>query len=689
MNISLDQAVVYDTESFPNSWTLHAEPLWSSEQYVWEISEFRDDRQSLMQWFSWLSLNQIPMIGYNNDGYDYSIIHYLFHNPQCTVADLYAKNDSIISGDFADRFKHTIWPRDRFAPQIDLYKLNHFDNDAKRTSLKDLMVAMRSEDVKESSVPFAQPVTREQIETDVVPYGAHDVSDTKRFAHYCMNAIQFRVGLVPQFGLDALSWNDTKVGEMMLIDRLGEDVCFERVPIIGRDGQPWIDWSTGEPKTKKQKRQTVRSYIPVKDMIFPYIQFRHPEFQRVHQFMLQQTLTPADMSKEAAKEQESPLSIKCVVGGITFAFGSGGVHASVESQKFVATDEWLIRDIDVGGMYPAISNVNRLAPEHLGEAFVQIYAMLPTERAQHAKGTQENSRLKLAGNAAWGKSKSPHSCFYDPKYALTVPINGQLMICMLVDWLLDVPTVKLIQANTDGVSYMIHKDHLAQAQDIERQWQEYTCLTLEEAEYSRMWVKDVSNYVAEYTSGKLKLKGKYWHPTPGPDYAKSISDAGAWHKNFNPCVVPRAAIAAMVHGIPPEAFIACHTDPFDFMIKCKVGRSDQLLLGGVEQQRVTRYYMAHDGLEMVKVSPPVAGGVVGQWKRANGVTKAQYEARMIETGGEHCETVCTKNRSKYTERRTAIQAGWRIAACNVASDFSFDRLNREWYVSEARKLIIG
>jgi hypothetical protein len=685
--ITLDQAIVYDTESFPNSWTLHAEPLWSSEQYVWEISEFRDDRQSLIQWFNWLGANQIPMIGYNNDGYDYALIHYLFHNPQCTFADLYAKNDSIISGDFNDRFKHTIWPRDRFAPQIDLMKVNHYDNENRRTSLKDLQVAMRAANVQESTVPFGQPVTREQIETDVIPYGAHDVSETKQFALHCLKALEFRITLVPQFGLDALSWNDTKIGEMMLIDKLGEDICFERVPIIGRDGQPWIDYATGQPKTKKQKRQTVRSFIPVKDIVFPYIQFRHPEFQRVHQFMLQQTLTPSDMSKEAGKEQESPLTIQASVGGLTFAFGSGGVHASVESQRFIATDEWLIRDIDVGGMYPAISNVNKLAPEHLGEPFVQTYAMLPTERAQHAKGTAENKRYKLAGNAAWGKSKSPHSCFYDPKYALTVPVNGQLMICMLVDWLIDVPGIRLIQANTDGISYMVHRDHLPQAQEIERRWQDYTMLTLEEAMYSRMWVKDVSNYVAEFTNGKLKLKGKMWHPD-GIDYAKSVSDAEAWHKNFNPVIVPRAAVAAMVHGIPPEIFIAAHTDPYDFMIKCKVNRSDQLLLGGVEQQRVTRYYMARDGQELVKVSPPVAGGVIGQWKRANGVTKAQFDARMVETDGQWCDSVCTKNRSKYTERRTAIQAGWKVAVCNVASDFSFDRLDREWYVSEARKLIV-
>lgn len=189
--------------------------------------------------------------------------------------------------------------------------------------------------------------------------------------------------------------------------------------------------------------------------------------------------------------------------------------------------------------------------------------------------------------------------------------------------------------------------------------------------------------------GKLKLKGAYWSPDPN-DYAASISNSSppCWHKDFNPVVVQRAAVAAMVHGIPTETFIRCCVDPFDFMLRVKVGRSDTLLIGSTEQQRVTRYFMARDGQEMTKISPPVAGGVIGQWKRANGVTQVEYDRVMQETGGEWDERVCTKNRSKYAERRTSIQAGWKVAQCNVASDFSFARLDYQWYINEANKLVI-
>ena len=72
------------------------------------------------------------------------------------------------------------------------------------------------------------------------------------------------------------------------------------------------------------------------------------------------------------------------------------------------------------------------------------------------------------------------------------------MLCMLAEMLLEVPTVQFIQVNTDGITYRIHKDHVAQAEQVEKTWENYTMLKLESGYYSRMWIRDVNNYVAEY-----------------------------------------------------------------------------------------------------------------------------------------------------------------------------------------------
>jgi len=681
-NMTLDNAQVYDIEVFPNLMTLTAEHLWSDTVATWEISPWRDDRQQLMQWFTWLSQTQTPMIGFNSEMYDYVICHFILHNPQCTNADIYAKSKSIIGSN--DRFGHTIWPRDRFAPQIDLLKVHHFDNQAKRTSLKALQVNMRSDSVRESRLGFDDPVQQHDIDGEVIPYNLHDVRETKKFAHHSMGALEFRLGLVEQFGVECLSWNDTKIGEKMLEARLGEDVCYERV----QSGE----WPDGRPRFRKTRRQTQRDRIALRDIIFPYVRFDNPEFQRVHQFMLEQVLTPDDLDgPESTKIKTKGVftDLSASVGGLTFHFGTGGVHASVERQRYVATDEWIIRDIDVAALYPSIAIVNRLAPQHLGEAFVAEYAKIPAERKLHAKGTYLNASLKLAANGAWGKSNSIYSCFYDPQYAMTIPINGQLMICMLAEKLVEVPSLSLVQCNTDGISYMIHRDHLDQAKQIEQWWQDYTQLVLEDVQYQSMAIRDVNNYIAVDTKGKQKLKGAYWFPDP-TDYVNSISNASppAWHKSLDCPIVQRAAVMAMVDNIPPEVTIRCHTDPFDFMLRAKCDRSSRLMLGEQEMQRVMRYYIAKHGEPLVKISPPAAGGVVGQWKRANGVTKAEYERVMAETGGAWDERVCTKNKSVYEDRKIAFQAGWQVADCTVASDFQWGNLNYEWYIAESRKLII-
>lgn len=481
--ITLEHAVAYDIETLPNCITVAAESLNSDARAVWEISQYRDDRHLLRQWFNWLHENQVPMIGFNSEGFDYPVLHVLWNNPQATYAELYAKSQQMIGGGDDDRFAHTIWPRDRFAPQIDLYKLHHFDNKSKRTSLKALQVNMRSASVVESAVPFGVDVAQVDVDTKLIPYNQHDVSETKQFAKYSMGAIEFRLGLVDQFGVECLSWNDTKIGEKMLEQRLGDDVCYDR--------------SSG----RKQRRQTPRSRIALRDIIFPYVQFQTPEFQRVHAFMMDQVLTPEDIG-----DPDAPIKTKGVftdlhadVGGIRFDFGTGGVHASVENKRFQADAEWMIRDIDVASLYPSVSRVNRLAPQHLGGAFVAEYAKLIEERRLHAKGTVENAALKLAANGAYGKSNSMFSFLYDPAYTLTITVNGQLLLCMLVEKLLQgVPSASLIAVNTDGITYMLRRNELPQAKEVENHWENFTKLTLEDAEYSRIFVRDVNSYVAEY-----------------------------------------------------------------------------------------------------------------------------------------------------------------------------------------------
>lgn len=677
--IDLANAVVYDIECLPNVFTLCAESLHRDDNFVWEVSEFRDDRRSLFAWFEHLRTNQIPMIGFNNMTYDYVMIHDFFqqgHNWNNQI--LYELSQSLIKQP-VEQFKRQIWESDRFTPQIDLFRIHHFNNKAKSTSLKALQVNMRSRFVVEGALPWDRPASEEDIQRVLIPYNRHDVSETKKFAHFSRKALDFRISLQSQVQGDVLNFDDTKLGAKIMEQRLGDELCYYR------DGN-----------NKRQKRQTPRDTIRLADIIFPYISFNDPEFARVLEWMRAQTLTKADMEDKDSRIQTKGVfkGVSARVGGIDFQFGTGGIHASVPSQRFVATDEWLIRDIDVAALYPNIGIKNRLAPAHLGGAFVKEYARLPEDRKRyqetHGKKSVEANSMKLASNGTYGNTNSPHSIFYDPQYTMTITINGQLMLCMLAEWLCRVPTLQLIQANTDGITYRVHRDHEPQAAAWCRQWEAHTLLTLEDVSYRRMWIRDVGSYIAEAMDGSLKLKGAYWHPDP-ERYADSISETQppSWHKDLSNVVSIRAANAQMIHGIPLETFIRTHTDRFDFMCRAKVDRQSQLFIGTQEVQRVTRYYVARDGAPMRKVSPPPEGCVIGEYKRAPKIDDLTFRRVMSEIApGTWDERIHTKNKSRYELRETQFEAGWLVRDCNDAANFSFTNIAYEYYEQEARKLII-
>lgn len=667
--MNLANSIIYDIETFPNCFTLTMECLNTDQSSTWEISEFRDDRRQLIEWLNWLRITQTPMIGFNNINFDYPVVHFIYTNPNCTVKQIYEKAMSIIQGN--DRFGHLIWADDRFAPQIDIFKIYHFDNVAKSTSLKALQINMRSDSVVDMPVEVGSILTKEQIDNYLIPYNIHDVKETKRFVQFSMTALDFRTSLIPQFGVDVMNWPDTKIGSRMMEAKIGDELCYDR--------------STG----RKQPRQTPRNQIALADIIFPYIKFEHPEFNRVLDYLKKQTLTSDEVTRVQTKDVFTDLTAN--VADIEFHFGTGGIHGSVSNQYFESHGNWVIRDTDVASLYPSIAIVNELAPEHLGQRFVNVYAELPKERkkwqAEKGKKCVEANTLKLASNGVYGNSNNIYSVFYDPKFTITITINGQLMLCMLAEQLAKVPSLKIIQINTDGITYRIQKEFLHIASDVQKNWEKLTKLTLEDAEYKRMWIRDVNNYVAENMNGELKLKGAYWSPDP-LDYHDSISNAQppAWHKDLSAVVSTRAAVAAMVHGVDPEQYIRLCTNPYDFMCRAKVKRSDRLIWGNQPVQRTSRYCVTASGKPLVKQSPPA--GTPGAYKRRNGVSEREYHVIMQQTGGEWDERVCTKNRSRYENRETNLQSGYNVSICNNIQDFDFSILNYDWYINEARKLII-
>src|SRR3546814_2533921 len=198
--------VIYDLETFPNCFLCGAIGLESDAAAIWEISDRRDDRADLLAWLRYLAAARIEQIGFNNVGFDYPIIHFFMQYPDATPFDLYQKAQAIIQG---DRFAHTICQHDRLLPSIDLFKIHHFDNPNKSTSLKMLEFNMHSPSVEDLPFPHGTYLTADQIDA-LRSYTLNDLIEKKRFEQQSREQIEFRSNLSHQPGSESHNHNQKK-----------------------------------------------------------------------------------------------------------------------------------------------------------------------------------------------------------------------------------------------------------------------------------------------------------------------------------------------------------------------------------------------------------------------------------------------------------------------------------------------
>jgi len=206
--------VIYDTEVYPNCFLLCAEYVESSLRLSFEISNRVNESQQIIRWMYGLHADGSTMIGFNNLGFDYPIIHMLYRMGHATAPQLYAKCKAIIESE--DKFTHLVYPSDRVVPQIDLFKIHHFDNRSKSTSLKKLEINMRAQRVVDLPYSPHDPLTPAQMD-HVIAYMCHDIAETMNFWVLSQDQVKFR---------DAWKGDYTVLESVEDVRDFHEEVCF-------------------------------------------------------------------------------------------------------------------------------------------------------------------------------------------------------------------------------------------------------------------------------------------------------------------------------------------------------------------------------------------------------------------------------------------------------------------------------
>ena len=273
---------VYDLETFPNCFSFTAIKEDGTEPQVFEMSTRKNEAEAMFSFLDILRKRKDRMVGFNNLGFDYPILHELIKirdraivvSGKAVAVKAYALAQEQIKQQ--DGFSKSIPTAQEYVKQIDLFKIHHFDNKARATSLKMIEFNMKSDTIED--LPFAVGTVLSDDQIDVLlAYNMHDVVKTLDFYKESVGAINFRDELSLKYKRSFLNHNDTKIGKDYFIMRLEETMpesCYK----VGARGERTIN-------------QTKRKTINIADCLFNYYDFKRPEFQAVHEWFKKQIIT--------------------------------------------------------------------------------------------------------------------------------------------------------------------------------------------------------------------------------------------------------------------------------------------------------------------------------------------------------------------------------------------------------------
>lgn len=640
--MNLNNAYVFDIEVYPNCFILVARFLGdekaSYKKFV--LHESRDDYNLLLEFLK----TKPTLIGFNSLSYDGQIIEHIYQSiSRKSTKDIYEFSEKVINGRKENEFNLPYSDWDLSFAHVDLFKINHFDNANKRTSLKWLEFSMRSPKMQDLPIPIGSEIAKSSVDK-LLSYCKNDVDNTTDFFYKCLPMIELRNDLISKYqNHRIMNMSDSSIGEFVFKKALLE---------------------SGLNK-KKLENITKRSSIAVADCILDYVCFQSEEFNNVlNTFKSIIVDDPWENGLKGVHQQTA------IFDEMQFDFGTGGLHAAYKPGVYKSDDEEVIVTIDVVSFYPFLSIVNNFYPEHLGDIFCRIYKDLFDERKKHPKGSSENYALKIALNGVYGKSNSKFSVVYDPQFTLKITINGQLLLTMLAEELSSLG--RLLLCNTDGLEIKIPRSKLEEMYRICDAWESLTGLSLEYDTYRVMAIRDVNNYIAATEKGTIKRKGMFRNYY---DYTEEDNKPHSYDENPSATIIAEALEQYFINDSSVEDYINGVNNIYPFMYGIK-GRKgfDYWLISADEKgvidiekrsERAIRFFMKERGANIYKF-----------WKddRKNNI-QALHKGHLVETAMN-----ITKGGEVVTIKKL------KDGTSTVVENF---KVNKQFYIDQCYKIIAG
>ena len=201
-------------------------------------------------------------------------------------------------------------------------------------------------------------------------------------------------------------------------------------------------------------------------------------------------------------------------------------------------------------LYPSMIIEHQFYPKHLGKEFLEVYSKIKEERieAKHNGNKIKDKTLKLALNGLSGNLQNEHNFCYSPFTVMQIRMNGQLMLLMLAERLIEIGC-KILQANTDGLFVLRKLADEDKFQKVCKEWEKLTKLGLEEDRFEAFYQYAINDYLA-IKEGYKKSKN--------PEFLKKkglFIDTISLGKGMKPIIIPEAINKYLSNGIPIEETI--------------------------------------------------------------------------------------------------------------------------------------
>ena len=635
MKIRNKTVYVYDIEIFPNIFHCTVKNTETEEFLFFEISKRKNQLKELVDLFWTIKEEQKGLwnnsyttnkefntdkifAGYNNIHYDNAIINYIisYHEKMLNMnylricTSLYNLSNTITQSteDNIEAWKE--WKYQVRFETLDLLTMLY--SSKLRVGLKEMQVTMQYPNVLEFNGKFNEFLPEDKYD-EMIQYNINDVNSTEELLNRCKKDIDLRVAIEDEYGVRCLSKDGVNIGMKILTQKYLE-----------KTGLSWWDI---------KDLRSPADYISLKDVILPFIKYNNPILQQVLSDMKQQTVSPGRKGYEN----------KFIFAGLKYSVGVGGIHSENKPEIIIPKEDEMLIDIDVASLYPSMLIQYKFYPKHLGPEFLEVYSQIKDERieAKHNGNKVKNETLKLALNGLSGNLQNEHNFCYSPYAVMQIRINGQLLLLMLAESLVELDC-RIIQANTDGLFVLLKKDKYNQVKEACKKWEDLTKLTLEEDRFEAMYQYAINDYIAikeGYKDTKdeklIKKKGIF------------ITDV-LLGKGLSAKIIPEAIVRYFADRIPVKDTIYNCKDIKKFLMSEKTGRQWNVEYLDKPQQRTNRFYASTNG------------GYLYKWKNENGIK--QYQNMLTASG----VTLLNKFDDKPIEER---------------------KINYSYYIKEAMKIV--